>query len=294
MSFLSTKKVLVLCCPLLFLTAAWAADLKEVKESGVLRHLGVPYAKFDTGANDGLCVEIAKMFAAEIGVEYRHVPTTFSKIIPDLTGKVMKVSGGDIQVTSTTAVRGDIIETGFTVLPWRARVLKFAEPNFPTQVWLFVPTSSPLAPIKPSGKIETDILAVKALLKGVTVLGLLETCLDPALYEMDKTGAKVKLFNGSINDMAPAVLKGEAEATLLDAPDALVAMQRWPGKFKVIGPLCEKQTMAAAFAPDAPDMLERYNKFLRKIKQDGRYLALIKKYYPDALFYFPEFFADCK
>jgi hypothetical protein len=33
-------------------TIASGADLKEVKERGVLRHLGIPYANFITGSGD--------------------------------------------------------------------------------------------------------------------------------------------------------------------------------------------------------------------------------------------------
>ena len=45
------------------------ADLKQIKERGVIRHLGVPYANFVTGAGDGLDVEIIKLYAEEIGVK---------------------------------------------------------------------------------------------------------------------------------------------------------------------------------------------------------------------------------
>ncbi len=37
---------------------AGARDLDEIKKSGVLRHLGVPYANFVTGSGDGMDVEL--------------------------------------------------------------------------------------------------------------------------------------------------------------------------------------------------------------------------------------------
>ncbi|RZB37432.1 MAG: hypothetical protein SRB2_01206 [Desulfobacteraceae bacterium Eth-SRB2] len=45
-----------------------------------------------------------------------------------------------------------------------------------------------------------------------------KTCLDPSLYGLKETGAEVKLFSGNLNELAPAVIKGEGDATILDAP----------------------------------------------------------------------------
>ena len=42
-------------------------DLDAVKKSGVLRHLGVPYARFVSGEGEGLDVEMMRAFAAHLG-----------------------------------------------------------------------------------------------------------------------------------------------------------------------------------------------------------------------------------
>ena len=68
-------------------TSAFADDLREIRERGVLRHLGVPYANFVTGSGDGLDVEIVQLFARHLGVRYEYVPTTWGDVIGDLTGK---------------------------------------------------------------------------------------------------------------------------------------------------------------------------------------------------------------
>ena len=49
---------------------ASADDLPEIKERGVLRHLGVPYANFVTGTGDGLDVELVKLFTQNLGIKY--------------------------------------------------------------------------------------------------------------------------------------------------------------------------------------------------------------------------------
>jgi ABC-type amino acid transport substrate-binding protein len=275
-------------------SAATARDLQDVKREGVLRHLGVPYANFVTGSGDGMDVELIRLFASSLKIRYEYVKTDFDNVFGDLTGKKVVPSGSDVRIDGDVAIRGDVAASGLTVIPWRQKVVDFSLPSFPNQVWLVARADSPIKPIKPSGKLRKDIQAVKDLLRNHTVIGKTGTCLDPALYDLKATGASIRLFSGSLNDIAPAILNGEAELTLLDVPDALVALQKWSGKIKVIGPISEKQEMAVAFAKDAPKLREAFDAFLLKCRQDGTYTRLIRKYYPFAPLYFPEFFAGMK
>ena len=77
------------------------------------------------------------------------------------------------------------------------------------------------------------------MLDGHEVLVLKNTCLDPELHNLEATGARVRCFPGSLNELAPAVMNGEAETTILDLPDAFIALEKWPGKIKIIGPISE-------------------------------------------------------
>jgi ABC-type amino acid transport substrate-binding protein len=291
------KKYLVLIC-LLILTSfagfASAADLDEIKSKGVLRHLGIPYAHFVTGSGDGFEVELTRKFAEYLGVRYEFVKSDWGTIVQDLTGRVVKPVGNDIEVVGEAQIKGDIIANGFTILPWRKKIVAFSQPTFPSQIWLIARADSAVRPIKPSRVVAKDIAATKATMKERTVLSMEKTCLDPSLYDLAATGAKVICTKGQLNDMAPAILKGDAEMTILDVPDALIALQKWPGKLKIIGPVSDKQLMAPAFAKDTPKLLESYNRFLDKARKDGTYMKLITKYYPTARFYFPEFFLGSK
>ena len=271
---------------------AFGADLDGVKKAGVLRHLGVPYANFVTGVGDGMDVELMRLFAKHIGVKYEYVKTDWDNIFADLTGKKVVPKGSDIEITGESPVRGDIAANGITILPWRQKIVDFSTPTFPNQVWLISRSDSPLKPIKPTGDIDKDIAAVKKLLKDRTLLGKAKTCLDPSLYNIDITGAKVRLFNGTLNELAPAVINGESELTLLDIPDALVALQKWPGKIKVIGPISEKQFMGAAFSKDSPKLRAAFNKFMDEIKRNGTFKQLAKENYPFVFDYSPDFFVQ--
>jgi len=271
---------------------AAGADLKEIKERGVLYHLGIPYANFVTGSGDGLDVEVVKLFAEHLGVRYEYVNTSWTSVIGDLTGKKVKPAGDDIEILGEVPVKGDIIANGFTVLPWREKVVDYSIPTFPTQVWLVARVDSPLKPIQPSGDMSKDIAAVISLLKGYDVLGKRGTCLDPALYGLEEAGAGVHLFEGNLNELAPAVMNGAADATLLDVPDALIALGKWSGKIKVIGPVSPRQNMALAFTKGSVALREDFNRFFEQCMKDGTYLKLAEKYYPAVFTYYPEFFQE--
>lgn len=150
---------------------AGARDLVDIKKAGILRHLGVPYANFISGDGHGLDVELMQLFAKEIGVRYQYVETNWKTVIPDLIGKQVTSDGDNVKISGDTPIRGDIIANGLTILPWRQKVLDYSAPTFPTQVWLITGAQSPMKPITPSGEIEKDIIAVKNLLPGRTVLG---------------------------------------------------------------------------------------------------------------------------
>ena len=287
-----------ICIPLvlfsLSITPALGDDLSEVQQRGVLRHLGVPYANFVTGSGDGMDVELMQRFAKYLGVKYEYVQTKWSDVISDVSGKKFKASGTEVEFLGQADVRGDVIANGLTILPWRQKVVDYSEPVFPTQVWLIARADSKLQPIKPSGDAEKDIAAVKALLKDCSVLCKAKTCLDPTLHGLDKCGAKVKLFDGTLNELAPAIINGDAETTILDVPDSLVALQKWPGRIKVIGPISKKQQMGCAFSKSSPELRKAFNQFMTKCKEDGTYLKLVEKYYPTVFEFYPDFFAPMR
>lgn len=275
-------------------TTAVAADLDEVKANGVLRHIGLPYANFNTGSGDGMEAELTRLFAKSLGVKYEFVQSDWGPLVQDLIGKKVKVANGKAELLEDAPIRGDIIANGFTIIPWRQQIVNFSTPTFPNQIWLVTRSDSPVKPIKPTKNIEKDIALTKALMKDRSVLTLEKTCLDPALYKLSETGAKIICFQGKLNEIAPAMLKKDADMTILDVPDALVALDKWKGKIKILGPVSDKQQMAAGFSKDSPKLLAAYNEFIKKAQSDGTYLKLIKKYYPTAKTYFPDFFKGMK
>jgi ABC-type amino acid transport substrate-binding protein len=275
---------------LLLTTNAYCRDLGEIKQQGVLKHLGVPYANFVTGSGDGMDVEIIQLFAKHLGVSYEYVKTTWENVVPDLIGRKLKLDGNNVELLDSVPVTGDIVANGFTILPWREKVLNFSTPTFPTQIILVAPAKSQIKPIKPSGDINKDIVKVKKLTKNKTCLGVENTCLDPALYNLKEEGAIIKNFTGALDDLSSAVIKGESDTAIMEMPDALLALKKYPGRLKIIGPLSPTQDMAAGFAKDSVQLLSEFKKFYAQIRKDGTYLKVVKKYYPSAPEFYPEFF----
>ena len=284
----------VALCMNLVVSRLYASDLDEIKARGVLRHIGIPYANFVTGSGDGMDVELIKMFSKYIGVKYEYVQSDWGTVIQDLIGRKIRLASGSIEYLENVPIKGDMVANGFTILPWRTQTVEFAQPIFPSQIWLIARADSSVRPIKPTGSLQKDIALTKAMMRGRTVLTMSKTCLDPELYDLAATGADIICRIGNLNEMAPALLNKESELTILDVPDALIALEKWKGRLKIIGPISEKQLMAAAFPKESPKLLQAYNAFLRKVQHDGSYLALLKKYYPTATSYFPEFFRGMK
>lgn len=85
-----------------------------------------------------------------------------------------------------------------------------------------------------------------------------------------------------------------AETTLLDVPDAMVALQSWPGEIKIIGPISQPQRMGIAVNKSSFQLLEALDTFFIQIWADGTYRSLVEKYYPSIFLYFENFFTPAK
>lgn len=277
----------------LFATSGWAADLAEIKQRGEIRHIGIRYANFVTGAGDGLEVELMQGFAKRIGVSYKLVYSDFYSVIRDLLGKDVVRKNGEVTLAGDYPIKGDVISSGFTVLPWREAILLYSEPTLPSQVLLVAPAESDLQPIQDGADLAADIVNTRKAIGSKSVLVMERTCLDPSNYGLVNVGIDLKAYNKSanLNEMVPAMLNKEAELTLLDVPDAILDLRKWAGKIKILGPISEQQTLATAFPKDAPALRNEFNAYLSEIKASGFYDRLVDKYYPGIRRFFPEYFA---
>jgi ABC-type amino acid transport substrate-binding protein len=294
MTFLRPVATTLLALAALFgAVMAEAADLKDIRAKGVLRHLGIQYANFVTADGRGFDVELVQGFARELGVRYELVHSDFVGIVRDLLGKDVVRQGTEVSLTGDFPVRGDMIATGFTILPWREQVLLFSTPTFPSQVLAVARTESAYKPVPSRRDLAAEIAETKQLLEDKSLLVMERTCLDPANYGLKGTNIELRPYTASTNlsEMVPALLRGDADFTLLDVPDALLDLQRWAGRIKIIGPMSEPQELAAAFPKSAAELRAAFDAYLTRIKADGTYDKLVDKYYPGVRHYFPDFFS---
>jgi len=298
-----TLSVFYLYLPLITLfycSSPQARDLEQIKADGVLRHIGIPYAHFviqspqqDSTIETGLDVELMRGFAKYLGLRYEYISANWGNVFTLLNGESAHYHGKQLIIGDEKhPIAGDVIANGATTLGWRKQVVDFSDDYFPSAVWLIARSDSALSPITPSGSIDQDIQQVRALIKGVDVLAMKNSCLDPDLYELQQTSANIILTSKvrKLNEMVPAILNGDAETTLLDLPDALIALQNWPGEIKVIGPISQEQRMAVAFRKNSPQLRKAFNTYLRELKRKGVYNQLVNKYYPSIFYYYEPFF----
>ena len=93
-----------------------------------------------------------------------------------------------------------------------------------------------------------------------------------------------------LSEMIPNTIAKLVDTTLMDVPVALIALEKWPGAIKVVGPISESQEMACAFPKTSPKLQEAFNTFFKQIKADGTYRRLVEKYYPSLFLYYPNSF----
>jgi ABC-type amino acid transport substrate-binding protein len=235
-------------------------------------------------------VEIMKGFAKHLDVLYEFVQSDWDTVVEDLIGRKITMVNGHAVLGKEVSAKGDLVANGFTILPWREELIDFSNPTFPSKIWLIARADSPLQPIHPTKIENEDIEQSRALLKDRKVLALPQTCLDPGLYKLESSGATVVLYKGNLNEIAPALVNNKSELSILDVPDALIALEKWPGKIKILGPITTSQSMAVGFAKTSPNLRNEFNNYLETIKKDGTYIRLVKKYYPTVSYYFPDFF----
>lgn len=281
---------------LAFPSITGATDLDDIKKRGELRHLGIKYANFVTGSGDGFDVELVRGFAEHLGVRYTLVYSDFYNVIRDLLGKDVVRQGAAVGLEGNFPVKGDMIATGFTVLPWRQEVLLYSKPTFPSQVLLIARSDEQLQPIKGVGPLERDIEETKALIATRSVLVMERTCLDPSNYGLKNQGIDLRSYTRSsnLNEMVPALLNGEADLTLLDVPDAILDLQKWAGKIKILGPISTHQELAAAFPKNAPALRDAFDAYLESLRQSGEYDRLVDKYFPGIRLFFADFFTSAQ
>lgn len=241
------KRISIFLSALLFM-AVFAGNV-NAKKLVVATDTNFPPFEFkDTnGQHTGFDVELWAAIAKDIGVEYELQPMDFNGIIPGLqTGQL------------------DVGIAGMTIKPERAKVVDFSDPYYNAGLLLLV-------------KIDNNDIKGIEDLKGKVVSTKLGT--TSADFAKEKANAKeVKLFPNN-DAMFLELMSGGADAVLFDSP-VIADFMRTAGKgqVKVVGPLYMGQSYGIAFPKGSP-LVAKTNAALKKMKEDGRYKELYKKWF---------------
>jgi ABC-type amino acid transport substrate-binding protein len=69
----------------------------------------------------------------------------------------VSINNGQAILEGNYPIKGDVIFTGFTYLPWREQILLFSEPTFPSQVVLIANSDYPIKSITASKNLANDV-----------------------------------------------------------------------------------------------------------------------------------------
>lgn len=238
----------------LLLTATVTAEdtMEQVLSNGKLvigTEIGTPpwvYKDPNTGEVTGFTVELARLFAEELGVELEIKSYEWAGVIPSLlTGKV------------------DMLAAPLTRTVQRSAKLLYTEPYVNMTAHVLVR----------KGEFST--------LEEVNNKEVVLTCTTGSIWEQV---AEKKLPDATIRtnptnaDNAIALSTKRADGYLNDKLQLVAAMEMYPDQFELIPEPLAWDSFAFAVRYDSFKLGNTFNLFMRLIKMDGRYAEMFKKW----------------
>ncbi|MCB1766408.1 MAG: transporter substrate-binding domain-containing protein [Candidatus Competibacteraceae bacterium] len=238
------------------LSPAWAGKLEQIKKDGLRVCLEPAYMPFEITNKRGKIIgfdpDLAELMAKELGAaKLELVSTAWDGIIPAL-------------ITN----KCDIIMSGMTITEERAKTVDFSEPYM---------------------LIGQTVLLHKELADKVKSYKDLNNKKYKIASKLGTTGeiaAKKYIPNAqyfSYETEAEGVMEtvnGKVDAFIYDSPYNLVAnVQRGEGRLVFLDEPFTKEPIGWAIAQGDPEFLKAINGFLAKIKKDGAYAKLHKKWF---------------
>jgi polar amino acid transport system substrate-binding protein len=201
--------------------------------------------KNEKGEFVGFDMDMVRLLATELGVELRLEEMEFASLIPALkTGKI------------------DLIASGMTAKPERAKSVTFTDPYFHTALCLLVNKESGL---KSAADVKKHKITVKQGTTGQDNVPILFPEAEMMVMQTE-------------TDCSNEVAFGRADAFLYDQLSILKAHEKHKETTLALLEPLKKQPYAMAVRLGDERFVERVNEFLVVIRADGRYQALRDKY----------------
>lgn len=194
----------------------------------------------------GFDIDLWEAIAGEIGVTYTLQPMDFNGIIPALQTKQV-----------------DVALAGITIKDERKKVIDFSDGYYDSGFMLMVPADSAVAG---SADLKGKTLAVKT--------GTSAT--DYAKENFKET--ELRQFP-NIDNAYLELQTGRVDAAMHDTPNVLYYVATaGGGKVKAVGEQMMAHQYGIAF-PKGSELVSKVNAALAKLKADGRYAAIYKKWF---------------
>lgn len=194
----------------------------------------------------GFDIDLWDAVAKEIGASYKLQPMDFNGILPALQTKNV-----------------DVALAGITIKDERKKVIDFSDGYYDSGFMLMVAADSPISGDK---DLKGKSLAVK-------------TGTSAADYaKANFAGTELRLFP-NIDNAYLELATGRVDAAMHDTPNVLYfANTAGKGKVKVVGTQMMAHEYGIGFPKGSP-LVPKVNAALAKIKADGRYNTIYKKWF---------------
>ncbi|MEX3761667.1 glutamine ABC transporter substrate-binding protein GlnH [Paraburkholderia phenoliruptrix] len=194
----------------------------------------------------GFDIDLWKEVAKDLKIDYKLQPMDFSGILPAL---------------QTHNV--DVALAGITIKDERKKVIDFSDGYYDSGFMLMVPMAST---IKGPDDLKGKSLAIK-------------TGTSAADYaKANFNGTELRAFP-NIDNAYLELATGRVDAAMHDTPNVLYYIHTaGKGRVKAVGPQMMAQQYGIAFPKGSP-LVPKVNAALTKIKADGRYAQIYKKWF---------------
>ena len=227
-----------------------AADVQTIEEGVLSVGTDAPYPPFEISTPDksdfgGFDIDVMNAIAEQLGLEAQYQNTGFAAIFRDTANGLF----------DTAAAASTITED-------REKVVDFSDPYYEAQQALLVAEGS-------------DIASVEDL-SGV-IVGAQDGTTGEA-YANDETDASEVRGFPQGPDAISALITGQVDATIIDEPVALDAVEK-QGGIEVAETISTDELYGFAVAPDNDGLREAMNEALATMKEDGTLDDLYQQYF---------------
>lgn len=237
-----------------------AGRLTGIKRAGEVRvciwpdYYSISYRNTRTGELEGIDIDLARVFAADLGVGVRFVDSSFRTLIDDLLGDKCDVSMHGVGIT-----------------PQRQAKLAFSRPHLTSGIYAITTKGS--AVVKDWGDIDRNGVVVVAQ-AGTFMVEVMKATLKNARLEVVQTPEARE----------QEVMAGRADVFMTDYPYTrkMLARHDWAKLLTPPSPLAPTN-YGYAMAPGDAEWHATVDSFVARIKTDGRLMKAAKANGLDAI-----------